>query len=173
MNILALCNELQRTCLLHLVQNWFTLVSKLFYILLNLFQTASKDIHDDVILIDCTSTLYYSSTLLYIKFNLCNVSKVVDLILFADDTNIFFSHKDFNLLPEILNSVMLKLTQWCWGNKLSINFKKPNLWFLDHAKGGKHLIYLVKLTTMLLNMWKNSIYRCYPRWAFVMEASHS
>ena len=26
---------------------------------------------------------------------------------------IFFSHKDFNLLPEILNSGMLKLTQWC------------------------------------------------------------
>ena len=42
--------------------------------------------------------------------NLCNVSKVVDFILFADDTNIFFSHKDFNLLPEILNSEMLKLT---------------------------------------------------------------
>ena len=47
--------------------------------------------------------------LLYIN-DLCNVSKVVDFILFADDTNIFFSHKDFNLLPEILNSEMLKLT---------------------------------------------------------------
>ena len=33
--------------------------------------------------------------LLYIN-DLCNVSKVVDFILFADDTNIFFSHKDFN-----------------------------------------------------------------------------
>ena len=50
--------------------------------------------------------------LLY-RNDLCNVSKVVDFILFADDTNIFFSHKDFNLLPEILNSEMLKLTQWC------------------------------------------------------------
>ena len=61
--------------------------------------------------------------LLYIN-GLCNVSKVVDFILFADDTNIFFSHKDFNLLPGILNSEMLKLTQWCRANKLSINFKK-------------------------------------------------
>ena len=50
--------------------------------------------------------------LLYIN-GLCNVSKVVDFILFADDTNIFFSHKDFNLLPGILKSEMLKLTQWC------------------------------------------------------------
>ena len=48
--------------------------------------------------------------LLYIN-NLCNVSKVVDFILFADDTKIFFSQKDFNLLPGILNSEMLQLTQ--------------------------------------------------------------
>ena len=48
------------------------------------------------------STLYLN--------DLCNVSKVVDFILFADDTNIFFSHKDFNLLPGILNSEMLKHT---------------------------------------------------------------
>ena len=61
--------------------------------------------------------------LLYIN-DLCNVSKVVDFILFADDTNIFFSHKDFNLLSETLNSEMCKLTQWCRANKLSINFKK-------------------------------------------------
>ena len=35
-----------------------------------------------------------------------------------------FPHKDFNLRPEILNSEMLKLTQWCRANKLPINFKK-------------------------------------------------
>ena len=29
--------------------------------------------------------------------DLCNVSKVVDIIPFAHDTNIFFSHKDFKL----------------------------------------------------------------------------
>ena len=56
--------------------------------------------------------------------DLWNVSKVVDFIPFnAHDTKIFFSHKDFNLRPEILNSGMLKLTQWCRANKLSINLK--------------------------------------------------
>ena len=64
--------------------------------------------------------------LLYIN-DLCNVSKVVDFILFADDTNIFFSHKDLNFLPEILHSEVLKLTQWCQANKLPINLKKLNL----------------------------------------------
>ena len=50
--------------------------------------------------------------LLYIN-NLCNVPKLVDFTLFADDT---FSHKDLNLLSENLNSEMCKLTQWCRAN---------------------------------------------------------
>ena len=65
--------------------------------------------------------------LFLVYFNdLCNVSKVVDFILFADDTNISFSHKDFNLLSETLNSELIKLTQWCQAKKLSINLKKSN-----------------------------------------------
>ena len=64
--------------------------------------------------------------------------------------HIFFSHKDFNLLSE-----MCKLTQWCRANKLSINFLKNRISeFLGHAKGGKHLIYLFKLTTIRLIVWK-------------------
>ena len=61
--------------------------------------------------------------------DLCNVSKVVGFIIFANDSNKFFSHKDFSLLCEILNSEMLKLTQWRRANKLSITFKKSELCF--------------------------------------------
>ena len=46
------------------------------------------------------------------------MSKVVDFILFADDTNIFFSHEDFNLPSKTLAKTR--------ANKLSINFKKSN-----------------------------------------------
>ena len=35
-------------------------------------------------------------------------------------------HRNIWFFPEILNSEMLKLTQWCRANKLSINFKKSN-----------------------------------------------
>ena len=82
--------------------------------------------------------------LLFLLFinDLRNVSKVVDFILFADDTNIFFSHKDFNLLPGILNSEMLKLTQWCRQTSCPLTLKNQILWFLVHPKGGKHLICL-------------------------------
>ena len=63
--------------------------------------------------------------LLYMN-DMSNLSKAVDFILFAGDTNVCFSHKDFNLLSETLNAEMCKLTQWCRANKLSTNFKKTN-----------------------------------------------
>ena len=59
--------------------------------------------------------------LLYIN-DLCNVSQVLDFILFADDTNIFFSHKDKDILEKTMNDELLKLTGWCLANKLSINY---------------------------------------------------
>ena len=42
------------------------------------------------------------------------------IILFVDDTNIFFSHKDINTLSTIFNLEMTKLSDWCQANKLSI-----------------------------------------------------
>ena len=73
-------------------------------------------------------------------------------------TQTFFSHKDSNLLSETLNSKMFKLTQWCRANKLSINFKNRIFRFLNHAKGGKHSIYLFKMTTITLNVGKKQYF---------------
>ena len=61
--------------------------------------------------------------LIYIN-DLCNVSKVLDFILFADDTNIVFSHKDPIFLMELVNTELQKLSCWFQANKLSINVKK-------------------------------------------------
>ena len=98
--------------------------------------------------------------LLFLLFinDLCNVSKVVDFIIFADDTNIFFSHKDFNLCPGILNSEMLKLTQWCRANKLSINFKKSNFMVFSPPQRRKTLDISIQLTTMQLNVCKRQYF---------------
>ena len=63
--------------------------------------------------------------LLYIN-DLCDASKALDFILFADDTNIFYSHKDQNYLMEIVNTELKKLSSWFQANKLSINIKKSN-----------------------------------------------
>ena len=64
--------------------------------------------------------------LLYIN-DLCDVSKALDFILFADDTNIFYSHKDQNYLMEIVNTEL----------------KKQN-------KTGENLIYISRLMKMKL-----------------------
>ena len=54
------------------------------------------------------------------------MSKALDFILFADDTNILFSHNDLNQLMEIANNELKKLSSWFQANKLSINIKKSN-----------------------------------------------
>ena len=63
--------------------------------------------------------------LVYIN-DLCSVSKVLELILFADDTNIFYSHTDASYLMEVVNLELEKITCWFYTNKLSINVKKSN-----------------------------------------------
>ena len=50
--------------------------------------------------------------LIYIN-DLCNVSKVLDFILFADDTNIFFSHRNEDYLQNTLNVELDNVTNWC------------------------------------------------------------
>ena len=54
------------------------------------------------------------------------MSKVLELILFADDTNIFYSHTDASYLMEVVNLELKKITCWFYTNKLSINVKKSN-----------------------------------------------
>ena len=87
--------------------------------------------------------------LLYIN-DLCNVSKALDFILFADDTNIFFSHNDPNQLMETVNNELKKLSSWFQANKLSINIKKSNLFYLKQNKTSKNLTYIFQFMVLKL-----------------------
>ena len=49
-------------------------------------------------------------------YHLCNVYKIVELILFADDTNIFYSHENIDHLIIILNLDLRVL--WFYGSKV-------------------------------------------------------
>ena len=42
--------------------------------------------------------------------DLSNVSKFLELILFADDTNIFYSHTDASYLIEVVSLELKKIT---------------------------------------------------------------
>ena len=56
--------------------------------------------------------------LLYVN-DLPNASKILDPIMFADDTNLIFSNCDIPVLFATVNSELSKINQWLFANKLS------------------------------------------------------
>ena len=74
--------------------------------------------------------------LIYIN-DIANCSSLLHFILFADDTNLFFSHPDINHLHSTINSELDKLSDWFIANRLSLNIKKTNYIMF----GYKHLYH--------------------------------
>lgn len=66
--------------------------------------------------------------LLFIVYinDIANVSKIANLIMFADDTNLFYSHDKLDVLCNDINYDLLKISLWFKLNKLSLNVKKTN-----------------------------------------------
>ena len=48
-------------------------------------------------------------------------------IMFADDTNLIFSSKSFDILQTNIQDDLYNLTHWLFNNKLTLNVKKPKL----------------------------------------------
>ena len=66
--------------------------------------------------------------LLYFN-DLSNASKILNPIMFADDTNLFFSNCDIPVLFATANSEFSKINQWFLANKLSLNVTKTKYSF--------------------------------------------
>ena len=64
--------------------------------------------------------------LVYIN-DIANSSKLIQFQLFADDTCIFYSHKNKIVLENTLNSELAKVSNWLIANKLSLNVEKSNV----------------------------------------------
>ena len=72
--------------------------------------------------------------LLYIN-DLANVSTTLHFILFADDTNIFYSNHSCTSLMEIVNLELTLISQWFLANRLTLNVEKTNfINFKSHRK---------------------------------------
>ena len=57
--------------------------------------------------------------------DLCNASKLFKMIIYADDTTLYFILDDFgNYISKYLNLELTKVADWLRLNKLSINIKK-------------------------------------------------
>ena len=56
--------------------------------------------------------LFNANEVFALHYDIRVVSKELDIILFADDTNVFFSHKNLNSLIQTVNFELIKLTSW-------------------------------------------------------------
>ena len=61
--------------------------------------------------------------LLYVN-DLHNASNILNPIMFAEDTNLFFSHSDINVLFEKMNKELPNVSNWFNANKLSLSVIK-------------------------------------------------
>ena len=65
--------------------------------------------------------------------DICNTSKQLSFILFADDTTWFLSDKDVDVLYDTMNNELREICNWFRCNKLSLNASNTNLMLLGTA----------------------------------------
>ena len=62
-----------------------------------------------------------------------NSSNLMLFLLFADDSNIFYSHHDSQFLLDTLNTELLSVAEWIKSNKLSLNLDKTNFMLFSNT----------------------------------------
>ena len=102
---------------------WFTryLSYRTQYVLLN-------HTNSETLPITCGVPQGYSlRPLLFILFinDIVSASKIAEIIRFADNTTLFFKHKELGVLCTTINVELSKISQWFKLNKSSLNIKKP------------------------------------------------
>ena len=63
--------------------------------------------------------------ILYIN-DIIYFSSILQFVMFADDTNLFMSNLDLNLLIKSVNNELDNVSKWLQVNKLSLNVKKTH-----------------------------------------------
>ena len=69
------------------------------------------------------SILGPSLFLIYVN-DLPNATNILDLIMFADDTNLSYSHHNIKTIFSTVNEELEKLGGWFTANRLLLNIKK-------------------------------------------------
>uniref|UniRef100_A0A3Q3EUW8 Reverse transcriptase domain-containing protein n=1 Tax=Labrus bergylta TaxID=56723 RepID=A0A3Q3EUW8_9LABR len=63
-----------------------------------------------------------------------DICKTSNILIFADDTNIFCTGEDLQQLLELITSEMSKLKRWFDNNKLSLNLSKTKIMLFGNCK---------------------------------------
>ena len=71
--------------------------------------------------------------LIYVN-DITKSSQTLSFILFADDTNLFLSHKDVETLYKIMNQELKQVSLWLTANKLSLNVNKTQFMIFKTKK---------------------------------------
>lgn len=71
--------------------------------------------------------------LIYIN-DLPRFSNRLNSVLYADDTTLSFSHRNFSEMTEIINSELIKLEDWTHANRLTINADKTETIIFSNRK---------------------------------------
>ena len=85
-------------------------------------------------------------------------SKKLSFILFADDTNLFHSHKNVDILYNTMNQELINVTSWLSCNKLSLNVKKTHFMLFKTERKKIDQVFEIKINDKLIDMVN------YPKW---------
>ena len=72
-------------------------------------------------------------------------SKKLSFILFADDTNLFYSHKNVDILYNTMNQELKNITSWLSCNKLSLNVKKTHFMVFKTKRKKLDQVFEIKI----------------------------
>ena len=86
--------------------------------------------------------------LIYVN-DLHKATELLNTILFADDTNLFYSHTNIKILFDTMNKELNKIAEWFKANKLSLNATKTRYTFF-HSSAKNDYIPL-KLPDLYIN----------------------
>ena len=80
--------------------------------------------------------------LLFISYinDIVNTTSLLELILFADDTTLLFSHPDIASQSDIINIELQEICNWFQANKLWVNATKTNYMMLGTPQSTRKLI---------------------------------
>jgi hypothetical protein len=86
---------------------------------------------------------------IYINDFPLEISKLAEVILFADDTSIICTSKDYNNLEIKLKEVLTHMIKWFQANSLTLNFDKTKILKFTHTLTTNYQLNISFLDTIL------------------------
>ena len=93
--------------------------------------------------------------IIYIN-DITKVSKLFDLIMFADDTNLFIKDNDIHSLISKANTELEKISKWFKLNKLSLNIKKTNFILFKNKRKAQNVPLELKIDNTRIEQIKKT-----------------